>query len=259
MKPPPNEDARLPSRPLTGTEDAARSRHAFCLALKAARQRRGVTLAHISDVTKVGVTYFEGLERNDLQHWPNGLFRRAFFRGYVEQIGVPVADSISEFVRLFPESGDAATLPVVPVPAASPLRLGLDTSWRGPSIPFRSRIVNAAIDGVLVFVFAAVFVLWTSLDVATCIAIASVGYFMLSRILFNDSPVGLLNRLRVSRSSDERADVPEPETQVEAEPEEREERAEPEKRAWISDARRVRPRDSRTRVRIKMPPQSVHH
>jgi hypothetical protein len=257
----PNENARPPSRPLEAVEDTARSREAFCLALKAARQRRGVTLAHIADVTKVCVTYFEGLERNDLQHWPKGIFRRAFFRGYVEQIGMKPADLIEEFVRLFPEGRDTATLEVVPVPATNPLRLGLDRSWHGPSIPLRSRMLTAAIDGVLVFALAGALVLWTSLEVATCIAVASITYFMVSRILFNDLPAALLARIRVTRSP--QAEVVEPATEVAVaeEIDEPEEREYPEKRIWVSDARRVRPREaaSRMRVRVKMPTHSVHH
>jgi hypothetical protein len=252
-----------PSRPVEAAEDVVRSREAFCLALKAARQRRGVTLAHISDVTKVCVTYFEGLERCDLQHWPKGIFRRAFFRGYIEQIGLPAADLMSEFVRLFPEGRDTATLPMVPPPTASPLRLGLDISWHGPKVSFRRRMLTAAIDGILMFTVAGGLVLWTSLGVATCIAIASVTYLMVSRLLFNDIPASLLNRVGVTRS--DQSGVAEPAAHVDApeeadQPQEYDE-PEPEKRVWISDARRVRSRDAsgRMRVRIKMPTHSVHH
>jgi cytoskeletal protein RodZ len=262
MMPLPNENARPPSRPVAAAEDAApRSREEFCRALKAARQRRGVTLDHISKVTKVCATYFEGLERNDLQHWPKGIFRRAFFRGYVEQIGLPVTESIEEFLRLFPDDGHTATLPAVAAVPANPLRLGLDRSWHGPKIPIKARMLTAAIDGVLVFAIAGGLVLWTSLAVATCIAIASVTYFLLSRILFNDSPARLLSRVRVTRSSEATAAAPDAPVEVEELAEESEERHEPEsKRVWISDARRVRARDGRMRVRIKMPPtHSVHH
>ena len=46
---------------------------------------------------------FAALERSDLRRWPNGLFRRSFFRDYVRMIGLPVAEACDEFVRLFPD------------------------------------------------------------------------------------------------------------------------------------------------------------
>ena len=248
----PNENARPPSTPVA--EDLARSREAFCRALKAARQRRGVTLDHISEVTKVCVTYFEALERNDVQHWPKGLFRRAFFKGYAEMIGVRVPDAVEEFVRLFPEGGDAASAVSTPPPPANPLRLGLDTSWHGPKTPFRSRIVTAAVDAVLVFVGAAGLVVGTSLEVSTSIAIAAVAYFTLSRLLLGDSPVSLLDRFRSTPANDDNvAAAPEADTDAD--------REEQEARAWHSDARRVRAREGRRemRVRIKVPSHPMHH
>jgi len=75
----------------------------FCLALKAARERQGVTLATIADATKLQSALFAALERGDLRHWPKGLYRRCFFRNYVQMIGVDVAEVSAEFARLFPD------------------------------------------------------------------------------------------------------------------------------------------------------------
>lgn len=75
----------------------------FCLALKAERERKGITLAEISHATKIPVSVFVALERGDLRRWPKGLFKRSFFRGYVKMIGVPVAETFAEFIRLFPD------------------------------------------------------------------------------------------------------------------------------------------------------------
>lgn len=49
--------------------------------------RRGITLGRIAAVTKVCASHFAALECGDLRRWPKGLFRRAFFRGYVEMTG----------------------------------------------------------------------------------------------------------------------------------------------------------------------------
>ena len=82
-------------------------RQKFCLALKAARERKGTTLAEIAASTKIAVVHLAALERGDLRHWPKGLFRRSFFRDYARMIGVPVAEACAEFVRLFPDDTNA--------------------------------------------------------------------------------------------------------------------------------------------------------
>lgn len=79
------------------------SRDEFCLALKTARERSGITLADIADATKLPASLFAALERNDLRCWPHGLFRRSFFRDYVQMIGLPVSEAVAAFVRLFPD------------------------------------------------------------------------------------------------------------------------------------------------------------
>jgi transcriptional regulator with XRE-family HTH domain len=83
--------------------------HDFCRALKAARERKGITLAQISDATKIPADLFAALERNDMRRWPKGLFRRSFFRDYARAIGLPVADLCEEFVRLFPDDSSSST------------------------------------------------------------------------------------------------------------------------------------------------------
>ena len=79
------------------------SRQEFCVALKLARESKGITLAEVAERTKIGAELFATLERNDLRRWPKGIFRRSFFRDYVAMIGVPVAEACAEFARLFPE------------------------------------------------------------------------------------------------------------------------------------------------------------
>lgn len=82
------------------------SRHDFCLALKAARERKGISLDEIEKATKIPAYMFAALERCDLQRWPTGIFRRSFFRDYVKMIGVPVTEACAAFVQLFVEEKD---------------------------------------------------------------------------------------------------------------------------------------------------------
>ena len=280
-----NESLRPPAAPQDqDVENLIESRRAFCLSLKAARERRGLSLNDIAEVTKVCVSHFVALERNDLRRWPKGIFRRAFFRGYVERIGLPVAETLDEFIRLFPdsESPQASSTALAP---GSPLRLGLDASWHGPRTPIRWRVATAAIDAALVV--GLVGLAWfagASLTIAS--AVASIAYFTAARILVGDSPAAWAARLwtrrhsgapheaaieieaaaqegsfateiwqQVSdiagaafRSTDDDRDVERPDAR--------------EKRTWTSDARRIRPREDHTppRVRLKWPAHGrAHH
>lgn len=92
----------------------------FCLALKAARERKGITLDEIAETTKIPASLFAELERNDLRRWPQGLFRRSFFRDYARMIGVPVTEACAEFVRLFLDEEPAE--PATPVDAMTGAR-----------------------------------------------------------------------------------------------------------------------------------------
>jgi hypothetical protein len=176
-----------------------RSPQAFCLSLKAARERRGVSLAQIARSTKVCESHFVALERSDLRSWPKGLFRRAFFRGYVEMIGLPVPETMEEFARLFPD-GDAAGT-ARPAADAGALRLSFDASWQGPSLPLASRIRTAMIDAGAVLVMAAAFAWLGDASIGTTAAIVSVSYFTLATMLLGDSPAASVERWRRGRAA----------------------------------------------------------
>src|SRR4051812_36631767 len=96
------------------------SREKFCAGLKAARERKGVTLADIAESTKIPASLFAGLERADLHGWPGGLFRRSFFRDYARAIGIPEAEASATFIRLFPDATTAVVEPPTPPPIDTP-------------------------------------------------------------------------------------------------------------------------------------------
>ena len=171
-----------------------RSPQAFCLALKAARERRGVPLSQIARSTKVCESHFAALERGDLRAWPKGLFRRAFFRSYVAMIGLPVSETMEEFARLFPD-GDAKGT-AGSADDASALRLSFDSTWQGPGMPIASRLLTAIIDAGAVLVVAAVYAWLAGVNIATTTAIVSVSYFTLATILLGDSPTATVLRWR---------------------------------------------------------------
>lgn len=208
---------------------------AFCRELKAARQRRGLTLEGIAESTKVCVSYYAALEANNVKRWPKGLFRRAFFRGYVEAIGLPVDTTTDEFARLFPED-DRAAAPAIAASDEAPCRLTLDRSFHGLKPPLGSRIVNASIDAIVVIVIA--LGAWLlGADLATAAAIASVSYFTLATMVLGETPAAWARRWQRPPDGGDGGET-EPVTGEDG-------------RQWISDARRVRPREATARLRVR--------
>ena len=109
------------------------SRQEFCLALKAARERKGITLDEIADATKIPASVFAALERNDLRRWPQGFFRRSFFHNYVRMIGVPVAEACADFGRLFLDDAGTEVTPSTGAATEARRRSILDALRQGPA------------------------------------------------------------------------------------------------------------------------------
>jgi transcriptional regulator with XRE-family HTH domain len=106
--------------------------------LRRERERRKISLESISANTKVSISLFEALERDDLSRWPCGIFRRSFVRSYAEAIGLDADDIVREFVERFPDPADIARVEAAATGAAEPpphhfrppaLRLTLADSW----------------------------------------------------------------------------------------------------------------------------------
>jgi hypothetical protein len=228
-------------------------REEFGLALKAARERRGIPLDAIAASTKIPAYIFAGLERGDLQRWPRGLFRRSFFRDYARSIGLPPAEIFEEFVRLFPEDEgrNLATPAAAPaVTRENDLRLVLDSAWHGPRTPVLMRVLAALIDAAAIMLVAAGLARLASIDLLPVMALVSLAYFSLATVLFGESPVNYAMARRASipgaltgtiRDLFGQADAAAAAEPVDA----------PAMREWITDAHRVGP-SPRLRVRIKV-------
>jgi transcriptional regulator with XRE-family HTH domain len=74
--------------------------------LRAARERKGVTLKQLAAETKLSVELWESLEENDLTRWPKRVFARSYVRDYALRVGLDADEVVNEFCRLFPEWGD---------------------------------------------------------------------------------------------------------------------------------------------------------
>jgi cytoskeletal protein RodZ len=90
----------------------------LCELLASARQRRGITLQHIADETKIPLRHLAALEREDLSALPAGLYRRAEVRAFARAVGVDDRLALGCLERLEAPPPSAEPLPQPP-PAAT--------------------------------------------------------------------------------------------------------------------------------------------
>src|ERR1700730_19250035 len=79
--------------------------------LRDARERRGMSLRHIANATKITVAALDALERNDISRLPGGIFSRAFVRSYAIEVGLDPDQAIQEFIAQFPDDSVTAGHP----------------------------------------------------------------------------------------------------------------------------------------------------
>lgn len=79
--------------------------------LRAARERRGISLRQIAGATKISVAALDALERNDISRLPGGIFSRAFVRSYASEVGLDPEATIQDFIAQFPQDSVTAGHP----------------------------------------------------------------------------------------------------------------------------------------------------
>ena len=70
--------------------------------LRAARERRGLTLREVAETTKISPAVLTALEDNDIEHLPGGLFIRAFVRAYAGEVGLDPEETVEALLNAFP-------------------------------------------------------------------------------------------------------------------------------------------------------------
>jgi transcriptional regulator with XRE-family HTH domain len=71
--------------------------------LRQRREERGIALVAIAQQTKIKESLLDGLEKDDLSHWPSRLYRRAFVRAYARAIGLDPETVVHEFLQAHPD------------------------------------------------------------------------------------------------------------------------------------------------------------
>ena len=102
--------------------------------LRERREQQGIAVSVIAERTKIKSCLLEALERDDVSRWPNGIFRRAYFRSYAEAIGIDADELLPEFLALHPDPHEAveidaevarSTVDDLRAATAPPTRLGM--------------------------------------------------------------------------------------------------------------------------------------
>jgi transcriptional regulator with XRE-family HTH domain len=96
----------------------------FGTRLRRRREEQAIALATIAEETKIKVSLLEALERDDLSHWPSGIFRRAFVRSYALAIRLDPNDTVREFLSEYPDPAEVveAAAPQAPDTSDPPTR-----------------------------------------------------------------------------------------------------------------------------------------
>ena len=119
----------------------------FGARMRRRREEQQIALGTIAEQTKIKVSMLEALERDDVSHWPTGIFRRAFVRAYACAIHLDPDAVVHEFYEVFPDPEEVASAAAIAAAtdaaggAAPPNRLrwlfdsavgSLSHRWRQP-------------------------------------------------------------------------------------------------------------------------------
>src|SRR6188474_2961544 len=103
--------------------------------LRQQREGQNISLATIAEQTKIGQSLLQGLERDDVSHWPAGIFRRAFVRAYADAIGLEPDVVVRDFLAVHPDPVEVVST----VPATSSTAPGVDAPAMSGGPPMRFR------------------------------------------------------------------------------------------------------------------------
>ncbi len=117
----------------------------FGARMRQRRERQQIALTTIADQTKIKLSLLEALERDDVSHWPSGIFRRAFIRAYAHAIGLEPDVVVRDFLAFHPDPIEEVST----VPSFCAVAPGVEgaTTNSGPPTRFRF-LVGTAIDSL---------------------------------------------------------------------------------------------------------------
>ncbi|HSO76886.1 MAG TPA: helix-turn-helix transcriptional regulator, partial [Blastocatellia bacterium] len=81
--------------------------------LRRKREERAITLAEISESTRIGTRFLKAIETDNFSTLPGGIFTRSFIRAYAKQVGMDEDEAIALYQQQVagpPEEEGAQTL-----------------------------------------------------------------------------------------------------------------------------------------------------
>ena len=95
--------------------------------LRHKREQRGISLAEISEATRIGTRFLKAIETDNFSILPGGIFTRSFIRAYAKHVGMNEDEAIGLYLQQVagpnPEQQDAASEATAEqVPAAQPTK-----------------------------------------------------------------------------------------------------------------------------------------
>ncbi len=103
----------------------------FGLRMRAARERKGISLDEVAEQTKVPAGVWAAMEANDFSRWPTGIFARSYIRDYARLCDLDPDEVVDEFCRLFP----IADRRVKPIIEGRARLVGLAPSYQDECLP----------------------------------------------------------------------------------------------------------------------------
>jgi cytoskeleton protein RodZ len=120
----------------------------FGAKLREARERKGVSLRQIANVTKISVGMLDALERNDIKRLPGGIFSRAFVRSFASEVGLDPETTIQEFIAQFgDDSVGAGNLASTQIED----NVALDSARRTASTFISLLVVSVVVAAVIIY------------------------------------------------------------------------------------------------------------
>ena len=91
------------------------------LRLEEVRRKRGVSLEHIANTTKISTRFLRAIESEEFEKLPGGVFNVNYIRQYASAIGFSEDEVLSHY-KSYEAARTAGEAQVVPLQATSPLR-----------------------------------------------------------------------------------------------------------------------------------------
>jgi transcriptional regulator with XRE-family HTH domain len=113
----------------------------FGARLRQRREQQEIDLIAIAEQTKIKLSLLEALERDDVSHWPAGIFRRAFVRAYAHAIGLNPDVVVREFLECHPD-------PIEVVATTAAITSALDARGNAAPPTRLRNLVGSAIDSL---------------------------------------------------------------------------------------------------------------